>query len=320
MRLEDLRILVTGMGGQVGFEVAKALSPICRNLYFSARKANSRWNVLGTNFVEMDMEDEAAMQGVLKMLRPQIIINAAAYTQVDKAEEDEGRAFQINHRALEIFVEHLKPEKGAIVHFSTDYVFNTDHNHPIAEGEIKTPASVYGRSKLAGESVLNEANIPYIILRTSWVYGENGNNFVKTMLRLGKERSQLKIVNDQIGSPTCVSTLASTVVSILSQGRDETISFLADRSGDYNISDRGYTSWFHFAEMIFENARHLGYEIKVDQLLPISSAAYPTKAKRPLNSRMSLQKIEKTFGIVPPTWNQSLGFFLLQMQSQSQGL
>lgn len=316
MKLSDLKILVTGANGQVGFEIAKSLSSLTKNLYISTRKKDSQSAIFSSHFVEMDLDREEQIRTTLNTIQPHIIISAAAYTQVDKAEDEKDKAFQINHRAVEIFAEYLKATQGALIHFSTDYVFNASHNLVMAEDEAKKPGNVYGLSKLAGENAIRESGIPHIIFRTSWVYGTNGNNFVKTMLKLGKDREQLSIISDQIGSPTSATTLAMAVSAVLLQGSEDPLRFLAKNSGDYNISDSGHISWYDFAVEIFRVARQLNYEGSCTSLRPIPSEAYPTKAERPRNSRMSLKKLEKTFGITPPAWDFNLGLFLWQIQKE----
>ena len=199
-----------------------------------------------------------------------------------------------------------------MIHFSTDYVYNTDHSSPNAEYGPTNPGNVYAASKLAGENELAQSGIPYIVLRTSWVYGINGNNFAKTMLKLGREREFLNVVNDQVGSPTSAITLAQTVASILNQGGDDMIGYIKAKAGIYNISDHGFTNWQEYAREIFRLSKQNSFELKIKEVHGIPTSEYKTPASRPLNSRLDLQKIQKEFGIVPPSWQQSLAVFLSQ--------
>lgn len=311
VRLGSSRILITGVHGQVGFELVKSLSCTGAELVLAARKAEDIAS-FGYKAVSLDMASESNIRDVLREVKPHLVINPAAYTAVDKAEDDRTQAFAVNERALRVICEELKALKGAIVHFSTDYVYNPAHDRLNVETDVTNPANVYAASKLAGEQVVQASGIAYVILRTSWVYGINGNNFVKTMLRLARDRESLRIVDDQVGSPTHAGTLGQVVASILFQGQANVLGYLGEKSGIYNVSDSGFTNWHDFAQEIFRLASHLGIELKLQQTEGIRTEDYKTPAVRPLNSRLALDKLGKEFGIVTPKWQQSLAAFMHQ--------
>lgn len=312
MPLDNCRILITGGNGQVGFELLKELSTCGAEIIVSLRNDESL-NSFGFLTVKLDLEDESQIRTTVRNVKPDIIINPAAYTLVDKAESEQSRSNAINNSAVRIMAEELLNLNGAMIHFSTDYVYNSIHQHMNFESDAVSPINYYAQSKYEGEKALVRSGIPYIILRTSWVYGVAGNNFVKTMLRFGKERDSLRIVADQIGSPTSALTLAQAVSKILNQGNENPIEYIKSKSGIYNLSDKGVTNWHEFAIEIFKQARTLGLELKVQNVEAITTAQYKTPAARPLNSRLSLTKIENELHISPLTWQQSLGLFLTQI-------
>ncbi|RYZ91145.1 MAG: dTDP-4-dehydrorhamnose reductase [Proteobacteria bacterium] len=309
--LKKSRILLTGVQGQVGFELVKSLGTCGAELILAARNTKAIEH-LGYPVVALDLADKIGVQNVVREIKPHIVINPAAYTAVDKAESDKDQAYLVNEEAMTALCEVLKEIKAGLIHFSTDYVYNATHQNPNVETDVTSPGNVYAASKLAGERVIANSSIPHIILRTSWVYGTSGNNFVKTMIKLARERETLGIVSDQVGSPTSAATLAQAVASILQQGAADPVGFLLAKQGIYNISDRGYTTWHDFAVEIFKLARGLGIELKVNEVKGIKTQDYKTPAARPLNSRLSLEKLGRELNIVPPTWQQSLGAFLHQ--------
>ncbi len=304
-------ILITGVQGQVGFELVKSLGTLGAKLVLGARNPEAIRS-LGYDAVNLDLSNEVQIQETLNLIKPKLIINPGAYTAVDKAESELEQAYRVNEGALRVMADALRESDGAMIHFSTDYVYNSTHDRANSEDDPTNPQNVYAASKLAGEDALQKSQIPHVILRTSWVYGTSGNNFVKTMLRLGREREQLKIVDDQVGSPTSAITLAQVVASILAQGSSDPVKYLRAKSGVYNVSDSGFTNWFEFAKEIFHQAKLLGIELKVNEVAGIKTSEYKTPASRPLNSRLDLSKIAKEFGIFTPTWQQSLGAFLYQ--------
>jgi len=311
MHLKDMRILITGVQGQVGFEIVKALGLTGAELVLGARRIQKS-KLFDYKVVHLDLLDTASIKECLLSVKPHLVINPAAYTAVDKAETERDLAFQVNCHAVEMMAGIMAELGGAMIHFSTDYVYNPDHNEPIEETAPKSPPNVYASSKWAGEEALRSTLATHIILRTSWVYGIQGQNFVKTMLRLGRERDLIRIVSDQTGSPSSAVNLAQAVYSLLLLGASNPLGFVEEHQGAYNLTDEGYTSWFHFGQEIFNHARELGLELKVKEVLPISTTEYPTPAKRPLNSRLDLTKFRTTFGISPKPWKISLEELMYQ--------
>lgn len=311
--LKDMRILITGVQGQVGFELIKSLGNTGADLILAARRSTAI-NSLGYKTVTLDLADEQQIRSTIREIKPHIVINAAAYTAVDQAEREADLARRINCEAVRALAEELKALQGALIHFSTDYVYHPQHSDLIHEDDEQHPSGVYARTKAAGDQALIKADIPFIILRTSWVYGINGNNFVKTMLKLGAERETLRVVADQFGAPTSALTLAQAVRHILGRDPSNPLKVLKDRSGVYNISDRGNASWHLFAQEIFSFARTIGFNLRIGQVDAISSAEFPSPVARPKNSRLSLEKLEKTFDFYPPDWKNSLHTFLFQAQ------
>ncbi|RYZ87975.1 MAG: NAD-dependent epimerase/dehydratase family protein, partial [Proteobacteria bacterium] len=233
-KLANCKILITGVNGQVGYEIIKALASSGAHLVLASRSPEKQ-TIFGYETVYLDLARPEEIKRVISEVQPHILINPAAYTAVDKAESAENDAFAINKNAVEAMVESMEILNGAIIHFSTDYVYNPKHSDPALESDSQNPSNVYAASKLAGDMILCDSDIPFIILRTSWVYGLNGNNFVKTMLKLGAERSSLSIVNDQVGSPTSATTLANAVLTILQRGHEDPKSFIQLNRGIYNI-------------------------------------------------------------------------------------
>jgi dTDP-4-dehydrorhamnose reductase len=308
-KLSQSKILVTGVQGQVGFEIIRGLTSTGAELFASTRSGDG-FRLPQAKAVALDLSDKMQINAVIKEIQPDIVINAAAYTAVDKAESERDLAFRVNCEAVGLLADALKEHGGSMIHFSTDYIYNPTHDRPIGEDEKVNPVNAYAQSKRAGEDLLLSSGIPAIVLRTSWVYGLNGNNFVKTMLRLGLEKEILRVVGDQWGAPTSANTLAQAVSMILIQGMRDPRSFIERHAGIYNISDHGVVTWHGFAEEIFRLARIFGLELKVREVVQIRSSEYPTPAQRPFNSRMNLAKIRSMLGIFPPAWQQSLYSYL----------
>ncbi len=314
-KLNECRILITGTQGQVGYELIKALSGTGAHLVLAARRPSSL-STFGFPTVDLDLEDRERISKVIAEVKPDIVVNPAAYTAVDRAEDDLIRAYNLNHRAPLVMAECMAARNGALVHYSTDYVYNPLHERPSQENDPTTPCNVYGLSKLAGERAIMQSSASAIIFRTSWVYGINGNNFVKTMIRLAKEREVLKVVDDQIGCPTSAVTLAQGIASVLTQGFDDPIGFIKSKKGIYNICDEGVTSWKGFANEIFKIVLELGVELKISEVGGIKTVDYKTAATRPLNSRLDLEKLKKDLNFFPPDWQNSLRLFLHQAMIQ----
>jgi dTDP-4-dehydrorhamnose reductase len=279
-------ILVFGQGGQVGRALMKRLGDmgVCPSVE------------------EADFTKPHTLPDVIRKYDPLAIINAAAYTAVDKAESEEALSFAINAEAPRVLAEFAAEEALPLIHYSTDYVYPGDGELPWREDSPTGPLNAYGRTKLAGDEAIRKVGAEHLIFRTSWVYDEDGKNFVNTMLRLGAERESLKVVNDQIGAPTYAMDIARyTLLALL-----EAIEREEFPSGIYHLCNSGHTSWQGFAESIFDHASEAGLPLKVSEVQGIPTTDYPTPAKRPLNSRLSLEKIEAEFGFDIESWEDAL--------------
>lgn len=251
---------------------------------------------------QLDISDADALRHTLESHAPKAIINAAAYTAVDKAQGEEPEAYALNETAPKIMADYAAQHRIPFVHISTDYVFDGSGNHARTEDETPSPLNVYGASKLAGEQAVIAAGGTYLIFRTSWVYDAHGANFLNTMLRLGAEREQLRVVADQIGAPSYALHLAAAMLECLGKAQHaETFP-----SGVYHLCNAGHTSWHGFATAIFESARTHGMALKVNSVEEITSDEYPTPAMRPKNSRLDCSKLQRTFGVAMPTWQHGL--------------
>jgi dTDP-4-dehydrorhamnose reductase len=241
---------------------------------------------------------------------PQLIVNAAAYTAVDKAETDAELAHTLNAAAPAVLAQETQRSDAWLVHYSTDYVFDGSGEQAWLETDAAKPLSVYGKTKLAGDLAIGEAGCKHLILRTSWVYGAHGANFAKTMLRLAQEREQLNIVSDQFGAPTGAELLADVTALCLQQARQQ-----PEVSGLYHLAASGVTSWFEYARFVIELARQAGLHIKVtpDAIKPIPTSAYPVPAPRPNNSRLNTHKLQTTFYLTLPPWQSGVRRMLAEL-------
>lgn len=280
-----MKILLTGATGQVGYELQRSLQGL--------------GEVVAPGRAELDLADLDQVRDVIRRLQPGLIVNPGAYTAVDKAETEPDLAHRVNAEAPALMAQEASLLGAAMVHYSTDYVFDGAKQGAYVETDAIGPINVYGHSKLAGEQAIAAAGIPHLILRTSWVYGMRGKNFLLTMLRLASERDTLRVVSDQIGAPTWSRTIADTTALILSQARAGGPSWWAQHSGVYHLSAEGQTSWHGFTEAIIANA---GLNCSV---APISSAEYPVPARRPLNSVMNSDKLMAAFCELPQ-WRDAL--------------
>ncbi len=276
------KILVTGSRGQVGWELLRTLSPL--------------GHVQALSREDMDLSKADSIRRCVRNFSPDIIVNAAAYTAVDKAEGEEALAYAVNAIAPGILAEEALRLGSAIVHYSTDYVFDGKKTGPHREEDATNPLSAYGRTKLAGEEAVRNSGAPHFVFRTSWVYGVRGHNFLRTMLRLAKEKDELRIVSDQIGAPTWSRMIAEATSLVLAKCPDTDT--IREKGGVYHLSSGGSTSWFGFASAILKDSNVT--------LHPIPSEAYPLPAARPKNSLLSGEKLESVFGIRLPDWESSL--------------
>lgn len=283
-----MKVIITGAKGQLGSD----LVPLARNAGFE---------VVPFSSVELDITDKAGVMAKIGEVRPALIINCGAYTKVDLAEKEEAKAFAVNRDGAANLADGAASVKAVLVHVSTDFVFDGMRPHPYAESDATNPLGVYGASKLAGEAEIQKRLESHVIVRTSWLYGVNGGNFVKTMLRLASEREGLRVVYDQAGSPTWSADLASALVAI---ARD--IKAGNSHWGLYHYSNEGVASWYDLAVAAIAEGRRLGLPIKCNHVEPILTAEYPTPAKRPPYSVFDKALIKKTFGMSIPNWRVSL--------------
>jgi dTDP-4-dehydrorhamnose reductase len=292
------KILVFGKNGQVGHEL---LCHFHEN-YNGLMPEDAVF--LGRD--DVDMSDMDALLKTLKEQAPTAIINAAAYTAVDKAESEEALCMAVNALAPQIMAEYAQDHKIPFIHISTDYVFDGTKTAPYTESDAPCPVNVYGKSKYEGEQAILKTQAPAVILRTSWVYAAKGANFVHTMLRLGQERDTMGIVSDQIGAPTNAKDIARGILDILPQIEPDSGPEL------YHMCAQGTGSWYDFAQLVFEEARACGLTTP-DTVTPIASSAYPTPAQRPLNSRMDCSALTQSYGVTLPDWQTSARACLAQI-------
>ena len=297
-----MRILLTGVTGQVGGALFEPLQTI--------------GSVVAADRSQLDLARPDSIRAALERLSPDLIVNPAAYTAVDRAEDERELAFRINAEAPGT-IAHWAAGRGVpIIHFSTDYVFDGAGTRPWSEDDPTGPLCAYGASKLAGENAVRAAGAPHLIVRTSWVYAARGANFLRTISRIAQERTELRIVADQFGAPTSARLIADAVAGIVSTGGEGLADRLAAAGGIINLAASGETSWHGFAVAIVEGLRMLGVPLTVERVMPIATADFPTKAKRPANSRLDLTRLKSAFGIIPPRWNAALAVELERLASE----
>lgn len=285
-----MKILITGSNGQVGSCLVNRL------------QLKPEIEFLALNRQQLDITDPAQVDTIVKQFNPDVIINAAAYTAVDKAEQEVELCYSINRDGPKFLADAAHKNGALLLHISTDYVFSGDKQGLYDEDDLVAPQGVYGQSKLAGELAVAEACPRHIILRTAWVFGEHGNNFVKTMLRLAQTRDTIGVVVDQVGGPTYAGDIADSLIAISEQIVNQHVKAY----GVFHFSGLPHVSWHIFAEAIFEKAREQNLLDKTVIVNPISTIEYPTPAKRPANSRLSSVKIKKMYGIESSDWQKAL--------------
>ena len=285
-----MKILLTGRYGQVGWELERCLVPLGELICFDHRS--------------LDLGNLDAIAARVREVAPEIIVNAAAYTAVDQAESERDRAYAVNALGPAALADEAKRLGALLVHYSTDYVFDGTKDGPYTEDDTPNPINVYGASKLEGERAIQASGCRHLLLRTCWVYGTRGRNFLLTMLRLASERSELRVVDDQIGSPTWCRTIGRATAELL-QRRAE--------PGLMHLACAGYASWFEFATAIVEQTRDL--RGRQPAVRPIPSNAYPSAARRPANSRLSTARIEGLLGHFLPEWRTSLSGCLADLNT-----
>ena len=289
------RVLVFGRVGQVGWELRHKLACLGQ--------------VAAVDYPEIDFTRPESIREAVRAAQPAAIVNAAAYTAVDKAEAEPALAYAINAAAPAVLAEEARRLGSILVHYSTDYVFDGAKQSPYLETDPPNPLNVYGKTKLAGDEAIQSAGGDYLILRTSWVYGARGSNFLLTMLRLARERSELRIVDDQTGAPTSSECIAQATANLLAQLLAPQGGGLQGRSGVYNLTNAGETTWFGFAKAFLSKPPGVTGAM-APNLIPITTAEFPRPARRPANSRLSCRRVEETFGVRMPHWEDALALVL----------
>ena len=287
-----MRILISGATGQVGLALAARLQTM--------------GTLIVTDRASLDLSQPNSLPAVLDRLAPELVVNAAAYTAVDKAEDEQDLARIVNAEAPGVIARWAAGRGVPLMHFSTDYVFGGGGERPWREEDRPAPLSVYGASKLAGEEAVRAAGGDGLIVRTSWVYAATGTNFLRTIARLARERAELRVVADQIGAPTSAALLADAVARMLNGGIEAFRASAARASGLVHVAASGETSWHGFAEAILEGLEARGVPLAAQRVVPIRTGDYPTRAKRPANSRLNLELLRTVFGIAPAPWQEAL--------------
>ena len=285
-------ILVTGVTGQVGGALLKVLGPA--------------GSIVAAGRDQLDLAQPNRIASVLSRIGPDLIINAAAFTAVDRAEDETEMAFRVNAEAPGAIAQWAALRNVPVIHFSTDYVFDGAGTRPWREDDPANPLSIYGASKLAGEKAVRSAGGPHLIVRTSWVYASMGTNFLRTIARLAQERKELRVVADQFGAPTSARLIADAIASIVGRNRVLLANRFAEARGVVNLAASGEITWYGFAVAIVDGLRARGVALAVESIVPIATKDYSTKARRPANSRLDLTRLRQVFGIDTPKWDQAL--------------
>ncbi len=296
-----MKILLFGANGQVGHELRRSLAPL-GELVVTTRSGTLDDGVASLRCEPADFDAPDALPALIERIAPDIVVNAAAYTAVDRAESDREAAFRANAAAPQRIAEACAARDALLVHYSTDYVFDGSGTRPYREDDPTSPLGVYGESKLAGEDAIRASGARHLIFRTAWVYASHGKNFMRTMLRLAAERDELRVVADQIGTPTPAALIADVTATVLARP------FV--RSGLWHLTAAGETTWHGFAEAIVSAAHAQGNLARKPRVVPIATLDYPTPAKRPAYSRLDLARIEADFAIVLPDWRAGLDVIL----------
>lgn len=299
-----MKLLVLGGNGQVGQELLRALTPLGQVL--ATTRSGQLENGQACEKVAFDCPEQ--LPALLDKLRPDWVINAAAYTAVDRAEQEPDAAYRVNAETPGIIARWCAQHAVPLVHYSTDYVFAGDAQHPYLETDTTAPLGVYGASKLAGEDAVRDSGAQHIILRTAWVYAAHGKNFLRTMLRLAAERDTLRVVADQQGTPTPAYLIADVTAQLIKQA--------GQVSGTWHLTATGTTSWHGFAEAIMQEAKVQGVLQRIPHVEPIITADYPTPAQRPAYSVLDTHRLQHDFGIALPSWQTGLRHVLRTMAAQ----
>ena len=296
-----MKILLLGKHGQVGWELQRSLAPLGQLIALDRHGANGLCGDLG---------DLPGIAATVRATQPQVIVNAAAYTAVDKAESERDLAQRLNAEAPAVLAREAAACGALLLHYSTDYVFDGSGDQPWREDDATGPLSVYGATKRQGEQAIVGSGCAHLILRTSWVYAARGGNFAKTMLRLAQERERLTVIDDQWGAPTGAELIADVSAHAIVQTRQQ-----PDKAGIYHLAAAGHTTWFAYAKHVLAQARQAqpAIKIKASEVAPITTADYPTPARRPLNSRLDTRKLESTFGLTLPPWQHGVDRMLTEI-------
>ncbi|OQS43418.1 dTDP-4-dehydrorhamnose reductase [Chromobacterium haemolyticum] len=296
-------ILLTGVNGQLGHQLRTALAPL--------------GNIVALNRTELDLSQAASILQALERHQPDIIVNPAAYTAVDRAESEVEQAHAVNAAAPGLLAQWAARRQALLLHYSTDYVFDGAGERPWREDDPARPRSVYGQSKWEGEEAVRAAAPRHLILRTSWVFGAHGGNFLKTILRLARERDSLRVVADQIGAPTSTALIADVTVALLRDYLRKPADFAY---GSYHLAAQGETSWHGYARFLVAEAEKLGCTLRLSpaDIAPIATADYPLPAPRPANSRLDCAKLQRTFGLALPCWESGVEQVLAELAAQPQ--
>lgn len=326
-----MKILLFGANGQVGWELQRSLAPLGQ--------------VEACGRLEADFANPDGLRAIIRQYCPAVIVNAAAYTAVDQAESEPDTAYRINAEAVALLADEAKRLDAGLIHYSTDYVFDGTKSEPYLESDQPNPLSVYGKTKLQGETAISESGCKHLIFRTSWVYSARGANFVKTMIRLAKERDALNVVADQIGAPTSAALIADVTAAALKRiatgatsvppqggncvdageglipevvsGRGSQLSW-QQVTGTYHLTPTGETSWHGFARYLLAEAQDQGVTLRInpEDLNPITTADYPVAARRPANSRLNTNKLTETFGLRLPQWQAPVKRLITELIQQ----
>lgn len=297
-----MKILLLGKNGQLGWELQRSLAVLGEVVALDRSSASHA----------ADLAQPEALRATVREVAPDVIVNAAAYTAVDKAETDVEAARLVNATAPQVLAQEAQRLGAWLVHYSTDYVFDGTGDTPWREGDATGPLSVYGQTKLEGEQHIAQACERHLILRTSWVFAAHGQNFLKTMLRLGTERETLTIVSDQVGTPTGAELLADVSAHAIARVRQE-----PGLAGLYHVSASGYTNWCEYAGWVLQEAKAANPDLRTATLAPIPTSGYPTPARRPLNSRLDTSRFQKAFGLRLPPWQQGVSRVVQELVKRS---
>ncbi|EJB5573601.1 dTDP-4-dehydrorhamnose reductase [Citrobacter freundii] len=293
-----MNILLFGKNGQVGWELQRALAPLGKIIALDVHSKD----YCG------DFSNPEGVAETVRRIRPDVIVNAAAHTAVDKAESEVEFATLLNARSVEAIAKAASETGAWVVHYSTDYVFPGTGETPWREDDATAPLNVYGETKLAGEKALQENCVRHLIFRTSWVYAGKGNNFAKTMLRFAKEREEMSVINDQYGAPTGAELLADCTAHAIRVALKQ-----PEVAGLYHLVASGTTTWHDYAALVFDEARKAGIKLAINKLNAVPTSAYPTPARRPNNSRLNTDKFQKKFDLVLPEWESGVRRMLTEL-------